>query len=278
MTKLVTIYMPTRNRLSLLKRAVDSVLGQTYKNIELIVVDDGSDDQTFDYLALLSKKDERLRFFRNPISMGACFSRNLAINNAKGEYITGLDDDDFFLENRIQGLVSFYENSVSEVIYTNCLIKTKKYFIKNKRKNKCSYNNLIVSNYIGNQVFTKTEYIRAVGGFDAEFMIWQDLDCWLRLLAIYGEATNNGEYSYVVDDCHGNPRITYNNIDKINKSYDLISWKNNLDLVNRKKLEIHFLCRDEFIFNFKKLISFYKINFYLIPTKVFLKKKLKKII
>lgn len=277
MSNLVTIYMPTRNRVNLLERAVESVLNQTYKNIELIVVDDGSDDNTLEYLDAISRKDSRLRFFCNYENKGACFSRNLAINNAKGEYITGLDDDDYFLPDRVRELVNFYEGGSYNVVYTNFLLKKKKLLKKIKRKKSCSYNDLLVCNHIGNQIFTKTEYIRQVGGFDANFMIWQDLDCWLRILAMYGKAENNGEYSYVVDVSHDSPRITLNNFDKIKKSYNLIVDKNCLAGVDRKKLEMHFLSRDDINFDLKKLISLYKIKCYLIPTKVFIKKSIKKI-
>jgi len=98
---LVTVYIPTYNRLELLKRAVKSVLDQDYSNIELIVVDDGSSDGTVDYLECVSQADQRVRYFVNEVNSGACVSRNKAIWAEKGEFITGLDDDDYFLNDRI---------------------------------------------------------------------------------------------------------------------------------------------------------------------------------
>lgn len=95
LTMLVTIYIPTKNRLDLLKRAIKSVRDQTYSNIELIVVDDGSKDGTREYL---EKEHEAglLRAIFHQESLGACVARNAAIELSQGEFITGLDDDDYF--------------------------------------------------------------------------------------------------------------------------------------------------------------------------------------
>ena len=96
---LVSIYLPTYNRCALLRRAVDSVLAQTYTNWELIIVDDRSTDGTRAFLEDLQKLDPRVKcVFKTDTGevAGVQVSRNIAINMAKGRYITGLDDDDFF--------------------------------------------------------------------------------------------------------------------------------------------------------------------------------------
>lgn len=62
---LITVYIPTHNRSILLKRAVDSVLRQTYENFEIIICDDGSSDNTADYLVDLASRDHRVKFIRN---------------------------------------------------------------------------------------------------------------------------------------------------------------------------------------------------------------------
>lgn len=94
MCELISIYIPTHNRRKLLERAVKSVQQQTYLNIELIIVDDGSSDSTWDYLNDIANKN--IRIFKHEQPLGACAARNLAIKHAKGKFITGLDDDDEF--------------------------------------------------------------------------------------------------------------------------------------------------------------------------------------
>ncbi|ENM5895056.1 glycosyltransferase family 2 protein, partial [Vibrio mimicus] len=109
----VSIYMPTHNRANLVVRAVESVLKQSYKNIELIVVDDGSSDNSYELLSKI--KDNRLIILRNDKPKGACYSRNRAIEQATGKYITGLDDDDYFNENRIEILLRAFDENYSFV-------------------------------------------------------------------------------------------------------------------------------------------------------------------
>lgn len=92
---LVSVYIPTRNRSKLLHRAVHSVLEQSYDNFEVIIVDDGSTDETYTIAKELENQNKNIIVLRNEIARGACVSRNLAISHSKGEYITGLDDDDY---------------------------------------------------------------------------------------------------------------------------------------------------------------------------------------
>ena len=90
----VSVYMPTKNRRVLLQRAIESVYVQTYTNIELIICDDGSSDDTPAYLNSLQTNGvvKHIKVLTNPISKGACNARNQAIKSARGFFITGLDD------------------------------------------------------------------------------------------------------------------------------------------------------------------------------------------
>ena len=98
----VSIYIPTKNRVKLLQRALSSVLCQNYYNIEILIVDDGSTDGTREYLYDLQNKYSCVKVFFNELSSGACYSRNLAIKLSTGDFVTGLDDVDFYLnKNRI---------------------------------------------------------------------------------------------------------------------------------------------------------------------------------
>src|SRR5512143_3860267 len=96
----VSVYLPTRNRAASLRRAIESVLAQTYADFELIVVDDGSSDGTREVLESVQRSDARVRAIHHSVSRGAPASRNAAIAAAHGEWLTGLDDDDEFLPRR----------------------------------------------------------------------------------------------------------------------------------------------------------------------------------
>lgn len=245
---LVSIYIPTYNRVELLKRAVQSVLAQDYNNLELIVVDDRSTDNTVDYLSQMSKQDSRLKYLVNDSNSGACVSRNRAIFTAKGQFITGLDDDDYFLPDRISSFINRWNNIIKTdndcvALYSNNFVKmlvTHQLLIK--RKYSCTNKDLICSNSIGNQIFTKTEYLRAIGGFDDNLPIWQDLECWYRLLDFYqSRAYITDVYSYVVDVSHPHERITTKKASSAIRAYKFICQKHELSYNQSKILELQLI-------------------------------------
>lgn len=235
---LVTVYIPTYNRVDLLKRAVDSVRNQTYENLEIIIVDDCSTDDTHQYLKEISDLDQRIRYFIKEKNSGACVSRNIAIKNALGEYITGLDDDDYFLEDRIRkfidniGLLQQYQFLFTGLIFEKANIR------RNSSRNKpeiVNKDHLIYSNFVGNQIFCKTELIKKYGGFDEKLLAWQDLDCWLNILIkSKGEAKFIADYNYIVDD-NDRVRITSQSKQgKILNVYEIITEKYEFNLNQRK--------------------------------------------
>ncbi|KTF13166.1 glycosyltransferase [Pseudoalteromonas sp. H103] len=192
LNELVSIYIPTHNRVELLQKSIDSILSQTYTNWEVIVVNDASMDGTSDYLETISSSDSRIRYFNNETPMGACYSRNLAINHATGKFVTGLDDDDMFTKDRLQIFIDSYDDSYAFLsadwrVFPSSLIKN----VKRKLIYKCGKIDLVTlldKNHIGNQVFIEKEKLIAVGGFDESLPAWQDYDLWVRLVKKYGPA------------------------------------------------------------------------------------------
>ena len=211
MDSLVTIYISTFSRLELLKRSINSALNQTYKNIEIIVVDDCSTDGTQEFLKEISKEDSRIRYFLKEKNSGACVSRNIAIKNANGEFITGLDDDDYFEPDRVDLFMRSWGNRDQSVIALCSLytVKNKDRYISSKKfmkKEIIFFDDMFLTNLVGNQVFTKVSSLREINGFNEKLDCWQDLDCWLRLLKI-GNIQNVMHANYIIDVSHDKPRI-----------------------------------------------------------------------
>lgn len=212
---LVSVYIPTKNRLALLKRAISSVLEQTYKNIELIVVDDGSTDGTCEYLLDMQNNCVLQAIFL-PISMGACVARNLAIIQSKGDLVTGLDDDDFFLPERIERFVSkWIQLEEDEFVGAIAGLIDDVTSISSSGKRELhifqkiiSYQDLLEMNKIGNQVFAPRQHFLEAGLFDPGMPMWQDWDLWRRMSKFYGNFINLGIGTYVVDQSHNHERIT----------------------------------------------------------------------
>lgn len=237
-SKLVSVYIPTKNRLDLLKRAVCSVLIQNYKNIELIVVNDGSTDGTGAYLKELEKSQENVRVIHNESSKGACFCRNLAIKQANGYFVTGLDDDDFFLQNRIDEFVKCWgDGSYAKALYSSHSVILKAGFIKSiHRKDNPSRNEHFLGNKIGNQVFsTKDNYIEA-GLFDVNLPIFQDFEFWLRFLRL-GPIRRVNNFSYVFDHTHESLRISNSKSDIVKSTVNYIIKKHDLNFKQRLRIK-----------------------------------------
>lgn len=107
---MVTVIIPSYNREKTIKRAVDSVLNQSYKDIEVIVVDDCSTDNTLDVVK--SIKDSRLKVFKLNENSGACVARNFGIEKAKGQYIAFQDSDDEWLPEKLEKqMIAFNKNA-----------------------------------------------------------------------------------------------------------------------------------------------------------------------
>lgn len=258
---LVTVYIPTFNRLELLQRAVESVCNQTYKNLEIIVVDDCSTDGTQEYLAKLAKEDSRVRYFLKEKNSGACVSRNIAISNARGGYITGLDDDDYFKPNRVFDFIEKIKTCEDNaIIFTNYIVKDDiKETITNCNIEKVKLHNLLVNNYIGNQIFTKTENLRKEHGFDEALEIWQDIDFWIRLSKKYDFIYLKNS-SYIIDISDEIVRITKSKVNKLKNSYSRIIEKNSFHEPESTLLKHHFLYYDINLISANDLFSLMRIR------------------
>ena len=98
--KLVSVIIPTYNRSSFLKEAIQSVLNQSYNNFEIIVIDDGSEDET--EKVIQSFNDSRIKYLKREHTGSPAFIRNQGMKIAKGEYIAFLDSDDLWFPHKLK--------------------------------------------------------------------------------------------------------------------------------------------------------------------------------
>jgi len=226
---LVSIYMPTRNRVELLNKAVGSVLNQTYGNIELIVVNDASTDNTEEYLRQKAKNDSRLIYFTNAEPRGAPASRNIAIMNSKGAFVTGLDDDDEFLPERISAFVDYWKLLTSRGVHPACLYSQDIFRRDSLRWSTCkrglvSATDLFTWNYIGNQVFAPRVHFIDVDLFDEQLPAWQDLELFMRLLQKFGRAHLLDLPTYLFDTTPRPDRVSSNE-KAIRSAFEIVAKK-----------------------------------------------------
>ncbi len=207
---LVSVYIPSKNRRALLSTAINSVLEQTYSNIELLVVDDGSTDDTFAFLTQLADKNNSIRIFKNEVSLGACAARNVAIKHAKGEFITGLDDDDVFLPNRVESLVNAYQDKYAFICSSMYWDYGSKKRLVDGVEGEITLAQQLSYNEASTQVLVKKSRVLSVGGFDEQFVACQDYDLWTRLLIKYGTAFRIATPSYIINDTGSSERMIGN--------------------------------------------------------------------
>lgn len=114
---LVSVIIPVYNRENTIKRAIDSVLSQTYSNIELTVVDDGSTDQTVKIVS--SYRDDRVRLICQREHGGANKARNIGIENSRGEYIAFQDSDDEWLPDKLMIQMNYMRKYAFDACYSS---------------------------------------------------------------------------------------------------------------------------------------------------------------
>ena len=118
MNNLVSIITPSYNSEKFIRDCIESVLSQTYKDWEMIIVDDFSEDQTKQIITSLSKSDVRIRTIFLNQNYGAAKARNIAIATAKGRYIAFLDSDDFWHKDKLERQIMFMNNKNIAFSYT----------------------------------------------------------------------------------------------------------------------------------------------------------------
>lgn len=228
----VSVYISTCNRLDKLKRAISSVKNQDYQNIEIIVCDDASTDGTRDFMQSLVETDTNIVYLRNEENKGACATRNLGIFSATGVFITGLDDDDEFAENRISTFIKNWDEKYSFLCanFLNVYKEgdSKDNYLNNNELSVFNYESLLFENTASNQIFTLTARLREIGGFDVRARRLQDWDTWLRLSYKFGQFLRLPESSYYMYHDH--------NLDekRVSKSFSFLDALNEMRVRNQE--------------------------------------------
>ena len=119
MNELVSIITPCHNSEDYLDECITSVLAQTYKNWEMIIVDDNSSDSSCALINSYSKRDDRIKPLFLKENLGPAMARNNAINNAQGKYIAFLDSDDIWLPEKLELQINFMKNNNYSFVFSS---------------------------------------------------------------------------------------------------------------------------------------------------------------
>lgn len=182
---LVSVIITTRNRKEMLKRAVESVLKQTYSDLELIIVDDHSTDGTS--RGSIGHDDARIKYLRNEACRGANFSRNTGIRASRGELVCVLDDDDAWLPTKLEKQVKKFQSGPDSVglIYTGYFTVTSDghTILEANPTHRGSVYRILIARCIFGAltVMVRKEILIKAGLYDENLSSCQDWDLWIRV-------------------------------------------------------------------------------------------------
>jgi glycosyltransferase involved in cell wall biosynthesis len=196
----VSVIIPTYNSASYVVEAVDSVLAQTYQDFEILVIDDGSTDNTAD---VIKKYDGRVRYIPQH-NGGVAAARNNGIAESKGEYIAFLDADDTWFPSKLElQMAAIAERADARLCYSAFLSVTadlKPIGIRRSERWGTALEDLLLhGNVIGSicTVIAEASLLKSSGGFDRALSQCADWDMWVRLAA-------KSEFAYIDE-----PLVTY---------------------------------------------------------------------
>ena len=232
MNKTVSAIITTHNRQGLMVRAVKSVLCQTYKNIELIVVDDASDERADE---LLKEFDLQYIYIPKEKSKGGNHARNIGVLTAKGEYVAFLDDDDYWLPTKIEKQVALIEEKKCGLVYCG---RIKERHQDGKRSTSIDIKNMegdlkkdvlqTVPTTSSSMLINKNFLIEH-GMFDEELKFWQDYELLIRL----------SKYTpfYRVPEALTVYLVDVNDKKRISNKY--FGWKSNVKYIKNKHRDLY---------------------------------------
>ena len=185
---MISVIVPSYNRESTIRRSVMSVLNQTYRDIELIVVDDGSQDKTLEILGEID--DARLRIIKHQTNRGACAARNTGIMNSRGDLIAFQDSDDFWRKNKLEEQVKVLNDYNADICF--CKMERHNYprksaiYYPNLCQGVVEYKDLLSKSLVSTQTILAKREVFSETLFDENVKRRQDFDWIIR--AAYGRS------------------------------------------------------------------------------------------
>ncbi len=254
----VSIIVPLYNRVDLIGETINSVLKQTFNNWELIIVDDGSTDGSYEYIKSLSEKESRIKLSkRDRAPKGAPTCRNIGLDKARGDYVIYLDSDDLLashcLEQRIEAMQQYSDHDF--------IVFPIQYFEKEAGDRQDIFfryfyqdyitSFLLKSHWITMSPIWKKKALLELGGFDEQLTCMQDGDLHLRALIadMKFQVLRNAPVDGYLRSANNYDRISNRvDINKLRskvlaneKMYELLSKKKMLTPVRERMITAHFL-------------------------------------
>lgn len=179
----VSVLMPAYNAQDYIGEAIESILNQSFADFEFIIVDDCSTDKTWQIIKDYSKKDKRIKPFKNKKNSGVTLTLNNGLKKCSGEYIARMDSDDISMSQRLEKQISYMEKNNIDVLGANIIFidENGKSFGKRKYSKNIKKTIKLESPLAHPTVVFRKKLIDKFGGYEPEFNSAEDYDLWLRL-------------------------------------------------------------------------------------------------
>lgn len=196
--KLVSIILPIYNGEKYMKLSIESIINQTYRNWELIIVDDCSTDGTPEIAKSYAYKDNRILYYRNDVNLKLPRGLNRGFSLSKGNYLTWTSDDNLYLPCAIERMVDTLENEKVDFVFATCDVINEKgdvvEVIKAPRDFKKS---ILGGNFVGACFMYTRKVYETIGDYNPERFLVEDYDYWLRIFSKFDVSNiNDTLYQY----------------------------------------------------------------------------------
>ena len=181
-TPLVTIYITNFNYGKYIKKAIESVLNQTLTSFELIIIDDGSQDQSLEIINEY-KENSKIKIIKQ-INKGLNVSNNIALRLAKGKYIIRLDADDWLEKNALEELANVLNKYPKVGLVFADYYHVNKYGVVIERVKRHNFKNVNLLDQPAHGACTliRTKILKSIGGYDEDFKCQDGFDLWIRFI------------------------------------------------------------------------------------------------
>ena len=224
----VSVIIPTFNRAHVLSRAIDSVLGQSFEDFELLVVDDGSADGTAELMERYGRWHPRVRYLVQSANAGVSAARNRGMNEACGRLIAFLDSDDEWLPEKLAAQVSFFDEAPRDVglLYGGVRTVGASTWVFRPKTRGWIHPNLLERNVIHStsNVMIRREVFEKIGGFQEQIPAIEDWDYWIRVAKHFAIDYLEEDQSYYYespDELNRKSLATRENLDSRAWLYDI---------------------------------------------------------
>ncbi len=225
MNNLISVVMSVKDSSNTVKDSIESVLGQTYKNFEFLILDDFSSDDTIEIIQNYQKNDSRIKVFKNKENLGLTISLNKLIRESRGNFIARQDADDISVDTRFEKQVGTLKNSDYKFVISRAksmqnhrLIPKFSYYLPDRFL--VSYKNP----FIHGTLMIYKDILLQLNGYDEKYYYAQDYDLFRRLIS------KKVKYKYIKEPLY--ILNTKNNISSLNKD----EQKFYFNLAKRKKI------------------------------------------